>query len=814
MKAICYIGARAPSRLKTLTILVGVLSYTQGLAQVPEGSLGSDTVIVGRTTLTSNPLGTPLKPNDILVTQETLKTASSTLGNALAGQIGVHSSPFGGGASAPVIRGQEGVRLKVVQNGTDVVDMSHLSPDHAIGVDTLLAKQVEIVRGAPTLLYANASPAGVINVVDERIPHQKAEGTHLEVATRYNANNNENATQAQITGAWGEKAAWSASGLVRTSDDYKVPRFQLDETLNYVPDTQTKTKSGTLGATYFGDKVQFGAAVNQRNEVYGIPGHNHKLDGCVSHITTDHPKRRLYLGRYPHLMDDRDLTAQPHVHCTHDHDHDPEHSHNHPYGHNHDHSISGPKVNSNARRYDAHASIAKPLPALDKVRLDYSITHYTHDESDGDFPINLFKNDGHTVRVEATHAPIRGVKGVFGISHQAQTSQANIPRITPCSNNASDPCRQNPKIQPHQIEPGARKHWALIPNTSTSQSVFLMERYEKDKLALEVGVRSETQRIDIDHDLPALLESQKKMEGCSGGFGGLLRRCRPGSAPLPDLSTYTDRATSYLGQASYQLTPYHTLSATYSHNERHPTPMELYYHGKHLATVSLEHGNRYLNKEISDNYELNLSYQKDRLSYQTSLYQNDFKNRVFNQTLAKVGNLSLNRYSQSKATYYGAEGRLDYQVTPATKVGVFGDYVRGKLYDLPSIKKQVTKVDGTGNTYIEDDWIAQSDQNAPRVPPMRLGVRASSYLSDAVSAKVEYTHVFDQKKTAPLEADSPKAHLLGLGLQYDRIFGAGEYQAFIQADNLLNERVYSHASTLPFVPQMGRNVSIGVNVKF
>lgn len=61
-----------------------------------------------------------------------------------------------------MVRGQEGVRVKVLNNGLNVADMANVSPDHAIAVDTLLASRVEVVRGASTLMHANASPAGLL----------------------------------------------------------------------------------------------------------------------------------------------------------------------------------------------------------------------------------------------------------------------------------------------------------------------------------------------------------------------------------------------------------------------------------------------------------------------------------------------------------------------------------------------------------------------------------------------------------------------------------------------------------------------------
>ncbi|WP_155400035.1 hypothetical protein [Moraxella bovoculi] len=44
----------------------------------------------------------------MIIRRDTLQQRSATLGNALAGELGIHSNPFGGGASKPIIRGQDG----------------------------------------------------------------------------------------------------------------------------------------------------------------------------------------------------------------------------------------------------------------------------------------------------------------------------------------------------------------------------------------------------------------------------------------------------------------------------------------------------------------------------------------------------------------------------------------------------------------------------------------------------------------------------------------------------------------------------------
>lgn len=163
------------------------------------------------------------KASDVIINKEKLQQRSATLGNALAEEPGVHSNPFGGGSSTPVIRGQEGVRVKILQNGLDAIDMSTLSPDHAVGVDTLLADRVELIRGASTLLYSTASSAGVINVVDGRIPTEVPEDYNGEAALRFNENNDERVATAGVTFGLTDRVALRVEGLTRKANNYEVP---------------------------------------------------------------------------------------------------------------------------------------------------------------------------------------------------------------------------------------------------------------------------------------------------------------------------------------------------------------------------------------------------------------------------------------------------------------------------------------------------------------------------------------------------------------------------------------------------------------
>ena len=62
------------------------------------------------------------------------------------------------------------IAIRVLNNGTEVFDVSNISPDHAPSVSTLLSQSIEVVRGPATILYGSGAIGGVVNVTDNLIP--------------------------------------------------------------------------------------------------------------------------------------------------------------------------------------------------------------------------------------------------------------------------------------------------------------------------------------------------------------------------------------------------------------------------------------------------------------------------------------------------------------------------------------------------------------------------------------------------------------------------------------------------------------------
>ena len=109
----------------------------------------------------------------VLNEDDLLQKGQPTLGETLANEPGISSTFFGAGASRPLIRGMGGDRIRILEGGIGTGDVSTVSPDHAVSVDTLSVQRIEILRGPASLRYGSNAVGGVINIIDNRIPEFK-----------------------------------------------------------------------------------------------------------------------------------------------------------------------------------------------------------------------------------------------------------------------------------------------------------------------------------------------------------------------------------------------------------------------------------------------------------------------------------------------------------------------------------------------------------------------------------------------------------------------------------------------------------------
>ncbi|MGH9221645.1 MAG: TonB-dependent receptor plug domain-containing protein, partial [Vicinamibacterales bacterium] len=93
------------------------------------------------------------QPTSVLSGQDLTKQLEATIGATLSEAPGVAMRSFGAAPARPVIRGLDGDRVVVLEDGQRMGDLSSQSGDHGVPVNPAAAKKIEVVRGPATLLY-------------------------------------------------------------------------------------------------------------------------------------------------------------------------------------------------------------------------------------------------------------------------------------------------------------------------------------------------------------------------------------------------------------------------------------------------------------------------------------------------------------------------------------------------------------------------------------------------------------------------------------------------------------------------------------
>src|SRR5262249_12631917 len=102
-----------------------------------------------------------------------------SIGEALEYQLGVAKRGFGPGSGRPVIRGFDGDRVLILQDGLRVGGISSQSGDEVEPIDALSLDRVEIVKGPATLLYGSNAIGGVVNGISTTDVYQQGISGYL-----------------------------------------------------------------------------------------------------------------------------------------------------------------------------------------------------------------------------------------------------------------------------------------------------------------------------------------------------------------------------------------------------------------------------------------------------------------------------------------------------------------------------------------------------------------------------------------------------------------------------------------------------------
>ncbi|MFI3156178.1 MAG: TonB-dependent receptor [Methylococcaceae bacterium] len=306
-------------------------------------------------------------PVTVLSDQELRLKVGHSIGETLKNELGITSQSFGPGVGAPVIRGQSGPRVRVLNNGIGSNDVSAISPDHATSVEPLLAERIEVLRGPATLLYGSGAIGGVVNVIDNRIPGKlpdKLLGGALE--QRFDSVADESSTVMKIEGGK-SNLAYHLDGFYRDRNNLDIGGAAIDvnaaqatdpalnviqNTTGTIDNTSAHAISGSAGVSLVGDPGFAGVSINRLENNYGIAP-----DGSGSEIT---------------------------------------------------------RIDLKQSKYDFKSELKNPFRYAESLRMKLGYTDYQHTEIADGMPGAFFTNKTYESRLELTHNPLGIFSGMLG----------------------------------------------------------------------------------------------------------------------------------------------------------------------------------------------------------------------------------------------------------------------------------------------------------------------------------------------------------------------------------------------------------------
>lgn len=327
------------------------------------------------------------QPISILKGERLRLALEPTLGETLSKTPGVTSTYFGPASSRPIIRGLGGDRIRILQNGSNTIDASATSADHAISFDPVGAQSIEVVRGPATLLYGSNAIGGVVNVIDNRIPETRIDHPlRGSVSGKYGSINTERGGALHLDGGY-NGFNWTFQGFKTATDDLHIPGFARSARLReinplppgeiephgFLPNSAMRSEGLSGGGSYTWDGGYFGLAYSNFRSRYGT-------------------------------------VVAPDV-----------------------------TIDMERRRWDFRGAFVAPFAHIREIRYSLGIADYEHTEFEGLEIGTKFQNEGFDGRIEIKHEQVGPFKGAVGFQTErtdlsALGDEAFLPPVDTATN--------------------------------------------------------------------------------------------------------------------------------------------------------------------------------------------------------------------------------------------------------------------------------------------------------------------------------------------------------------------------------------------
>lgn len=527
------------------------------------------------------------------------REVANNIGDTLSRLPGLSDASFGQNVGRPVIRGQQGVRVGVLNDGMTSFDAAAVSQDHAVPTEPFLADRIEVLRGPTTLLYGSGAIGGVVNLVTNTIPVERPEDNFSGRAMLQGDTAADQRMGAARLDFGAGDFAFHASGFVRRTDDYEIPGaaelypdddhddhddheedhedHDDEEVLGVLENSFLDNEGGAVGASWFGERWRVGLSWTAYDSDYGIPG------------------------------------AHAHAHGEDDHDDHEEHDEDHDeHGEEEEENVT---IGLESRRLDAVVHGTDPFPGFTEFDLKLAETDYTHTEFEGAETGTVFDSETTDLRLELSHVPLGALEGTFG----AQWSENDFVAVG---------------------------EEAFVPPSMTETlGLFLVESFSAGAWQFDLGLRWEDTQIDsflIEHGH----EDHDEEEDHDEDHGD--------EPPMPASRDFNPFSASF--GAIWHLDERSHLAFNLSRAERAPASVELFSNGPHIATQTFEIGDPDLRKETNTHYQVSYRIHQGPVTGSLTIYHDDFDDYIYE---ADTGDMEdgfpVRVWSQQDAEFTGGE---------------------------------------------------------------------------------------------------------------------------------------------------------------
>ncbi len=204
-----------------------------------------------------------IKPALLISDRKLYQNLGKTIAETIDYEPGISQRTMGPAPARPVLRGLDGDRLPVLEDGQIIGDLSATSADHAVVIEPVTAERIEIIRGPQALVYGSNTLGGVVNVARHSIPNSRAEHRSGSFTLQ-----NETVNRGLVAGGDFIVPLGVFTGRV----DASIRRaYDINTPAGALPNTGIATINGSAGIGLVKSWGNAGVAAGAFDSAYGIP---------------------------------------------------------------------------------------------------------------------------------------------------------------------------------------------------------------------------------------------------------------------------------------------------------------------------------------------------------------------------------------------------------------------------------------------------------------------------------------------------------------------------------------------------------------